>query len=469
MKNKTFPIKSIRILLPAFLFFGSTSFTLGQPCDPIQTAKFLISNGSANDRFGNAVAVDGNTMIIGAAAEDDNGEDSGSVYIYTRTDTGWDQQSKLLPNDGAPFDFFGFSVDLDGDTAIIGARLNDENGTRAGAAYIFTRNNGTWTQQAKLLASDGVAEDRFGYSVSIHGDTAAIGARLADITGASYIFTRTNNTWTQQAKLIPSDGNGGEQFGCSISIHGDAVLIGAYHDFAPLYNSGSAYLFTRNNGLWSEHQKLIPSDGDFGDSFGYAVSIENDTAVIGALWNKDAGFASGSAYVFTRNDEHWTEQAKLLPTDLAAGDTFGLSVSISENTILIGSQGHDDNGSSSGASYIFTRNNTVWTQQAKILPNDGDENDVFGGSVSISGNTTVLGAQGYDHFSNNSGTAYVFDLQCIFCPPDLNNDGSLNFTDISDFLAAFSTNDPVADFNNDGSWNFLDVSAYLADFSAGCP
>ncbi|MFE3846210.1 hypothetical protein ACFL1L_05075, partial [Thermoplasmatota archaeon] len=189
----------------------------------------------------------------GARLDDYNGENSGSAYVFTRLDTDWaewTEQAKLRASDGAAGDQFGYSVSINGDYAIIGARLDDDNGAYSGSAYVFIRSGTDWTQQAKLLASDGYIGDNFGFSVSIDGDYAIIGARLDDYngenSGSAYVFIRSGTAWTQQVKLLASDGDAGDYFGGSVSIDGDYAIIGACGDNDNGDGSGSAYVFKKN-------------------------------------------------------------------------------------------------------------------------------------------------------------------------------------------------------------------------------
>ncbi len=321
----------------------------------------------------------------------------------------WTEKQKLLASDAAAGDYFGGSVSLDGDTALIGVKYDDDNGVSSGSAYVFTRTGTTWTQQGKLLASDGVAGDQFGWSVSLSGNTALIGASWDDDNGVSsgsaYVFTRTGTTWTQQAKLFASDGAAGDFFGVSVSLSGDTALIGAAWDDDKGVDSGSAYVFTRTGITWTEQAKLFASDGAAGDFFGWSVSLAGDATFIGAYMNDDKGVDSGSAYVFTRTGTTWTEQAKLFASDAAPGDYFGISVSLDGDTALIGAYKDDDKGVDSGSAYVFTRTGITWTQQAKLLASDGTEEDYFGLSVSLSTDTALIGAPLAGN--NGAGSSYV--------------------------------------------------------------
>ena len=363
-----------------------------------QEAKLLASDGAAQDGFGYPVVLDGDTAVIGAVADDD----SGSAYVFVRTSGGWTEQAKLLASDGADWDLFGISIAVDGDTTVIGAEEDDDNGEESGSAYVFTRAGGVWIEQAKLLPDDGAAEDFFGGSVTLDGDTAVIGA-----AGAAYVFTQTGGVWTEQVKLVPSDG--AVQEGFSVSLDGDSVVIGVQLDDDNGEDSGSAYVFTRTGGVWIEQAKLLPADGVAGDRFGASIALDGDSAVIGARRDDDNGEDSGSAYVFTRTGGVWAEQAKLLASDGAADDGFG-SVALDGDTAMIGAWRDDDNGELSGSAYVFIRSGGLWTERAKLFPADGATGDGFGYSVTVNGDTALVSARWDDDSGNNSGSAYVFRL-----------------------------------------------------------
>jgi len=415
-----------------------------------QRAKLNATDGAAGDGFGYDVSIDGDTMVIGSYMDDDKNSGSGSAYVFTRDtpgdlNSGWTQVVKLTASDGAKDDRFGWSVSIDGDTMVIGAtREGDTSGdTDSGAAYVFTRDTAGdlasgWTQRKKLRASDAAEGDNFGIGVSIDGDTVVIGARQDDDwgqnSGSAYVFTRDTagdlaSDWKQRAKLTAGQAYGwaeGDYFGFSVSIDGDTIVIGAFLDDDKGSNSGSAYVFTRDTAGdlasgWTQRKKLRASDAAAGDNFGVSVSIDGDTMVIGARYNdNDEGSNSGSAYVFTRDTagdlaSGWTQFAKLTADDGAASDQFGYSVSIDGDTMVIGAIVDDDKGTDSGSAYVFTRDTagdlaSNWTQVAKLTADDGAASDNFGFSVSIDGDTVVIGARQDDDWGQNSGSAYVFTL-----------------------------------------------------------
>jgi len=377
-----------------------------------EIAKLLASDGATGDQLGISVAVDADTAVIGVSADDDDGGDSGSAYVFTRSAGVWTEQAKLTASDGAATDLFGISVDVDGDTAVIAAFFDDDNGDNSGSAYIFTRSGTTWTQQAKLTASDGATNDLFGGAVAVDGDTAVIGAPEDDdsgnSSGSAYVFTRSGTTWAQQAKLAAGDAAALDRFGFSVAVDADSAVIGAHLDDDNGGASGSAYVFTRSGTSWTQQRKLTASDRAASDRFGISVAMDADTAVIGASGDDDNGAGSGSAYVFTRGGGMWSEQAKLTASDGAADDVFGKSVAVDGDTAVIGARLDDDHGIDSGAAYLFSRSAGVWTEQQKLTASDGATSDLFGFSVAVNGVTAVIGAILDDDKGTNSGSAYVF-------------------------------------------------------------
>jgi FG-GAP repeat protein len=461
--------KYLRVLVSvmAGVWFGPVATsTYAQACEPIQIAKLLSSDGVAGQQFGASVSVSGDTAVIGAYLDEDNGWGSGAAYIYTRSGGNWTQIAKLIPSDGAEGDYFGWSVAISGATVVIGAYQHDDNGTNSGAAYIYTRSGEVWSEQAKLLPAGGTSFDRFGDSVSICGDTVVIGAAENGVgTGSAYVFTRSGSVWSQQAKILPGDGAAADWFGISVTISDDTAVIGAFRDDDNGTNSGSAYVYLRNDGIWTQQAKLLADDGTEGDRFGISVSINGDTAVIGASGDDENGEISGSAYVFVYSAGTWTQQTKLLLAKGTGFDNFGDSVSIDGNTAIIGTLG-DDSGF--GSAYVFTSGNGVWTQQAKLQAADGAVLDYFGFSVSVSGDTAIIGSWLDDDNGSDSGSAYIFNLGCNGCLADLNSDDQLDFFDLQIFLNWYASGDLQADFTVDGILDFFDVQEYLNLYSAGC-
>ena len=403
-------------LFIVFLLCAAAFLSIPQPAyAQINEFKITASDGAVRDEFGFSVSISGDYAVVGAIWDDDNGDFSGSAYVFIRNGTSWVQEAKLLPSDGARNDEFGYSVSISGDYAVVGARFD---GSRSGSAYVFKRAGTSWTQEAKLLPSAG-SGGNFGASVSISGDYAVVGALFdddnGDRSGSAYVFKRAGTSWTQEAKLLPADGAADDRFGNSVSISGDYAVVGAVMtDPFSVGGSGSAYVFKRTGTTWTQEAKLLASDGAAGDAFGSSVSISGDYAVVGAKGDDDNGSGSGSAYVFKRSGTSWQQEAKLLPSDGAAEDYFGLSVSISGDYAVVGAYRDDDNGGSSGSAYLFKRTDTSWVQEAKLLAFDGVGGDFFGYSVSISGDYAVVGARGDADNGDESGSAYLYSG---FIPP----------------------------------------------------
>jgi len=320
-----------------------------------------------------------------------------------------EEAQALLASDGEPGDYLGHSVSVSGDTAVIGA-YGDENHT--GAAYVFIRNGeGNWTEKSKLKASDGTPGDNFGESVAVANDTVIIGAPQRDDSGsesgAAYVFARDGDgNWKEQAKLLASDGAAYAFFGGAVAVADGTALIGASEANHQGPSSGAAYVFTGDDAGWTEVDKLVPDDGSAGDYFGQSIAVSGDTAVIGAYQADANGPSSGAAYVFAREGDGWAEQVKLVSSDGGPGDYFGYSVAVSEDTVIVGAA--RDGNNSSGAAYVFIRDGSNWTNGPKLLASDGKVGDHFGNAAAVSGDMVVIGANGNDATGPRSGAAYIF-------------------------------------------------------------
>jgi len=428
--------------------------------------KILANDGSADDYFGySSVSISGDIAVIGAYLEDENGTGSGAAYVYLNDGAGnWSQQAKLTASDAAAGDEFGNSVSVSGDLVAIGAIKDD---SASGSVYIFVRNAGVWSEQAKLTASDGAANHYFGSSVSLSGDTAVIGARGdadngAD-SGSAYIFVDDGaGNWSEQDKLLPADGAGGDLFGFSVSITADKAVIGANANDDAGTQSGSAYIFVNDGaGNWSQQAKLTASDAAAGDEFGNSVSISGNTALIAAYFDDDNGSDSGSAYVFVDDGAgNWSEQDKLIASDGGVNQYLGYSLSIYGDVAVISGYVDDDNGPGAGSVYLFIRNAGIWTQEIKLLANDGTANDFFGISASISDNIVVVGAAGDDDNGSFSGSAYVFELADTDSDgvPDIVDDFPNDPNESEDFDADGIGNNADPDDDNDGMPDSFEIT-----------
>ena len=398
------------------------------------------SDVEGNASFGTAVALDGNTAIIGAYSYDGscNGTDinCGAAYVFTGSGNNWMLQQKITADDPTQNSNFGWSVALNGDTAVVGAYGDDIScsGTEVdcGSAYVYTRQGSTWTQQKKLVADDANQQDYFGRSIGLDGDTLVIGAYQDDGTcfktdlncGAAYIYTRTGTKWLLQQKLFAEDADASDEFGWSVALNGETVVIGAKNDDGSCRDTslscGASYVFVRTGSLWMQQQKLVAEDASSHSLFGHSVSVNGDTAVIGAKSDDYScngnGFDCGAAYIFTRSSNSWTQQQKIVAEDSDSYDYFGNSVTLDGDTVLVGAPNDDEicsGGSENcGAAYVFVRSGNVWAQQQKIMVEDAGKNDLFGTTVALNGDTVVIGSPSVDGSCTgteiNCGAAYVF-------------------------------------------------------------
>ncbi|MCP5519529.1 MAG: cadherin-like domain-containing protein [Verrucomicrobiales bacterium] len=464
--------------------------------DPIARQAYLkASNTGLLDLFGNSVAVSGDTVVVGAPGEDSGttgvnstadeaAGSSGAAYVFVRSGTTWNQQAYLKASNTGQNDRFGESVAVSGDTVVIGARHErsstigvnstpDDAAPRAGAAYVFVRTGTSWSQQAYLKASNTGIGDEFGASVAVSGNTLVVGAshewsiatgvngnqndNSADNSGAAYVFVRSGTTWSQQAYLKASNTGYWDHFGGSVAVDGDTVVVGAPDEDSsttgvnstpddPAWDAdaGAAYVFVRSGTTWSQQAYLKASNTGRTDHFGGSVAVSGGTVVVGAPLEDSTTtginstpddraiyFNAGAAYVFVRIGTNWSQQAYLKAGNTATSQFFGGSVGVSGDTVVVGANGEsssttgidstpDEDAYNAGASYVFVRNATEWSQQAYLKPSNTGMEDHFGGSVAMSGDTVVVGAWGEasstmgvngnqnDNSAERAGAAYVF-------------------------------------------------------------
>lgn len=443
--------------------------------------RLFAADAAAGDYFGGAIAMSDDTIIIGAQEDDTlGGADAGSAYVFVRSGGVWVQQAQLLASDGGAGDRFGAAVALSGNTAVVGAYQDDRPaGPNVGSAYVFVRSGGVWTQQAQLVASDGGGGEWFGWSIALDGDSAIVGAMNARTggrsqSGAAYVFIRSDGAWTQQARLSASDSNASDRFGSSVGIAGDTVVVGAFgDDTAAGSSSGSAYVLARDGGAWSEQAHLFASDGTPNDAFGYETAISGDTVIVGAPGLVGTGGGSRSAYVFVHGGGDWTEQARLLNPD--GHDYFGSGVAISGDAAIVGDMLADPRyGADAGAVSFFVRSGVTWSRLSTFYTHDRQRNDWVGWGAAISNNTVVVGATGDDTANgNDAGSAHVFHLSSTPLVGDVNGSGATDLSDLAILLAHFGRFSGMivadGDLDDDGDVDMNDLSLLLADFGRTCP
>ena len=384
-----------------------------------QVAKLVHSDLTYDDRFGWSVAVDGDVAVVGAPGDELEHGLPGAAYVFTRQSGVWTRVAELTASDGSNGDRFGVSVAVAGDTIVISAKRHGVDDVQHGAVYVFTKPASGWadaTETAKLAASDGADEDRFGAKVALAGNTIVVGAPHDDdgednrSVGSAYVYVKPDSGWTdatEDAKLTASDGDEYHQFGKSVATDGATVVAGAPKSFSEENPPGVAYVFERPSDGWAdatETAQLTASDGHDFDFFGESVGVDGDTIVVGAPLNELDDHPSGSAYVFVRPEDGWAtadETGKLTASDGELNNQFGFSVAVSGDYIVVGNVGDGEVRTRGGAAYLYAEPAAGWAdavETAKLTPPnastdyrvgysvavDADADTVFAGSLSLS-------------------------------------------------------------------------------------
>jgi hypothetical protein len=424
-----------------------------------ELVKLLPNDGSQDDSFGIAVAIDDESVLVGAYGANPHGFLSGAAYVFD-TSTGA-QRFKIVPSDGEDVDEFGHAAALAGEIALIGAPLCDDVAHNAGAAYLFDIASGP-RELAKLLPWDGSADAQFGYSLAMSGPHAIVTAYRDDDngerSGSAYLFDISDPGAPEPvAKLIPDDPDPGDEFGLAVAMSGDTIVIGVPNDDnANGEDAGAAYIFDALSG--AQRLKLTAPGGLPHDWFGDCVAIDGDLAVVGAPADYLAD-RPGAAYVFDARTGGLI--ATLSPRDALSRDRFGQSVAISGGTALAGAMIYTDHGIS-GAAYLFDA--ATGAQLAKLLPTEGAEVTSFAITAAMRARLAVLGAWLDDPNGELSGSAYVFSA----CTADINGDATLDTRDIIAFLNLWAAGEADADWSGDGSVDSADVTAFLNEWVVGC-
>ncbi|MGD8452227.1 MAG: M14 family zinc carboxypeptidase [Phycisphaerae bacterium] len=469
-------------------------------CEAGAAPRVLVPGGAAQQQAGCAVGVSGTTAVIGAFGDADLGFFTGAVHVCEWDGATWVPQDELHAADATVFASFGWSVAISGNVLVVGAEKEAENGTLAGAAYVFRRSGGSWQQEAKLLAADGVTGDHFGCSVGCSANLVAVGAwgddDLGSTSGAVYVFARQGGSWVQVAKLTEPEGDADYRFGESVAVCGDTIVVGASSSDAQGESSGAAYVYVCDGLACQPQGQLLPANGGAGHALGTSIAVSGDTVVVGALGYLDP-WHEGAAHVFHRDGAQWSEQATLLMTDPAYVGGLGQAVSIAGNPaqqILVGAD---------GAAYLYRQTGDGWYNTGRFAPADVASTDQFGTAVALSGVAALVGAPGDDTLGQAAGAVRVFqgvgdcnesglpdacDLaagtsvdangngvpdECEWSLGDLNCDGEVNTSDVRPFVLAvaapqtYAVSYPychreLADCNGDGIVNNFDIASFAA-------
>ncbi|MFC3034249.1 FG-GAP repeat protein [Pseudoalteromonas fenneropenaei] len=379
--------------------------------------KLLANDGNAQDQFGFSVALDGTTALVGALNADVNKlKDSGAAYVYTLGADGWQQQAKLVAEPAFANDTLGGNVALKNNIAMLGASKRDDKGEDAGAVIAFERSASSWSQKQIITADDGKAGDAFGQSIALSERFLVIGAPHSDTpqhdSGAAYVYIRAHGAWQFHTKLTASDGAEGDLFGISVALDGDTILVGADLNDERAEKAGAVYAYVFDGKQWRQQAKLMANDGANTDIFGVRVALYGDTALISARRDdiEGVGIDAGSAYIFERTNGRWTQTQKLVAPDGKADDRFARGVALNQDTALITAMHHDAAGDNSGALYVFKKQLGQWRYARKIVANDAVAEDKFGWNVALSDSTAAVAAPLRDDKGNAAGAVYVLKL-----------------------------------------------------------
>ncbi len=374
--------------------------------------RVVARNGRPHDAFGQAIAIHGTTALIGAV---DVNNWEGAIYVFTQTGGVWTEGQEFMAEDGAPGNqaTFGTAIMIDGDTAVIGALGATVNGhANQGAAYVFKQTGGIWNQVAKLVADDGDANNYFGQAAAISGDNIVVGAYGASVDGnalqgAAYVYANVGGTWTFAHKLVADDGVGGEFFGRSVAMSGTRALVGApYASIDGTASRGAVYVYDGSTSDWTETGKIVADSGDLGDAFGFSLAATPTHMVVGA--NGSNG-ARGGAFVFA-DDGDWTQEARLVADDGAAGDDMGYAVAILDSTVIVGAdRAAIDGATQQGAAYVFAESAGIWTQTGKLTSSESQTNMFYGAYVALTDQAALVGVP-YATVDGNAvqGAAYFY-------------------------------------------------------------
>ncbi len=444
------------LMLAAAMTLALAGGAWGQ-CSPKEVQTLGSPDEKANDRFGWAVAISGDTAIVGAFLADGPKGDIGAAFVYVREHGQWKLQARLTPAQGSSDLRFGYSVAIEADTAVVGA----QPGGFAGSAYVFVRTDGQWTEEAKLNAPDQDPGDGFGCAVAVHGGTAAVGSMWDDTPGGQNagsvsIFERHGDAWIFREKLLASDGGAYDRFGESVAASGASVVVGA--PLAYLNNSGAAYVFDGDGDGWIENARLTSPDITADQDFGRSVSIDGDRVLVGAPGGE-------AVHVFERIQDAWPHVATITAMEGNEGG-FGYSVALLGDVALAGVPGDEE---ARGSVVVVNRVAGAWSEQDRIVAAGGESPDQFGLAVSLGAGFALIGAQGADGPGGElSGLAYSFELNCGPCYADCDGARGLDLFDYLCFINAFNSAEEYADCDGNSEFDLFDFLCYTNAFNAGC-
>ncbi|MDZ4832090.1 MAG: hypothetical protein SGJ09_18090 [Phycisphaerae bacterium] len=450
-------------------------FISAATCPPVFNSSVAPDAPNQDERFGFSTDVLGDLMVVGAYGDNVGGSlFRGSASVYERQLGGsWSFTQKLVAPDGAQLDQFGFGVAIAGSRIIVTAPKGPgSQHVDQGCAYVFELSAGTWTNVAKLTLATGANNDAFGYSVSADGDAVAVGAINDDAPttnqGSVTVFRRQpSGLWTLEQTLVAPGAAANDALGFDVAIKGNDLAAGmSFDDVAGKLDQGSTIIWKKVGATWTFVTQLLAADGAASDFFGTSVALDVDRVLIGSLWDDaGAGAMQGSAYVFERAGGVWSQSAKLVAADSAAGDEVGVATALSGSLAIVGGLKHKSGGFvDAGRAWGWQRGSGgAWTTSWTIDAATPTASENFANVVATDGVTIVIGAYRADTGATDSGRADLFSLPD--CPADLNGDGTVDGADLSILLGAWGSAS-FGDVDCSGGVDGSDLSVLLGSWGS---
>jgi hypothetical protein len=408
-KRLSAPVAGVVLITLLTLFAPARSVMMQSSLTFTQT-KLLAADAAQYNYFGLSVAVRGDTAIVGAYGKSDLVRNAGAAYAFTRNAGSWTQQARLGTSSPLIDAYLGATVATNGSYTAAGAPYASVGAQNDGVVYLFS--NATWQQQTILLPNDPDSLSQFGNALAINDNTLFVGAPMHDSfgvnAGAVYVFTFDGVSWVQQQKLIGVDTAPGDRFGSALALNDGWLAVSAPLHSSPGSPGGAVYLFEFDGISWVQRYKVGAPDTIAGDRFGSAIALDDGWLAVGVPLHRFVGSASGAVYLFEFNGTAWVQRQKFVASDTAGSDQFGSALALENRRLVVGAPLHNSNGPASGAVYIFERATTTWIERAKLIGSDTNAGDRLGGSISIDGNTILVGAYGDTAAGPATGAAYVF-------------------------------------------------------------
>ncbi len=450
---------SLAMIVWAIACLARTGAVWGQ-CQATETAKLLPLSGQATlpTQYGTWVSISGNVAVVRASVE---AADVGKLYVYRNAGAGWTQEAELMRDVSNMPDGIPDCAETNGDVIVAGWRSDDLNGPESGSAFFFRYDGRRWVYDGQVRPLDAAPGDGFGFKVAVDGDRAIIAAAAKTgpngepVAGAAYVFRYVNGQWVQEAKLLPNDVQVNGTFGFSVQLSGDVAAVGAYRQDG---TRGALYVFRRTGLEWAQEVKLSPASLEIGDRFGQSACLRGDLLFVGSRYDDNSnGTDAGSVYVYRFNGTRWRREARLQASNGQPGDFFGNQMSVDGDVAIVGAILGDGSAFDSGTVYVLGFDGTDWVERSWLRASDGSTNDWFAHSVSMSGDTAIVGSA----LHGSTGAAYIYGGLS-----DCNDDGVLDVCQTSGgTLADCNSNgrpdicESEADCDGNGTADICDISA----------